>query len=68
MARTMRDQHNERHRFFQEVTSVENTLKQQIVGAVEPQYLQALQDSITGCLNGTVAEIVKYLFKVYGCV
>ena len=66
MARTMRDQHTKRLRIFREVTSVEHTLKQQIVGAVEPQYLQALQNSTTDRLNGTVAEIVKHLFQVYG--
>ena len=64
----MRDQHNERHRIFQEVTAVENALKKQIVGAVEPQYLQALQNSNTGYLHGAVAEIVKHLFQVYGRV
>ena len=68
MARTTRDQHTERLRIFREETAVENSLKQQIVGAVEPQYLQALQDSTTGQFNGTVAEVVKHLFHVYGRV
>ena len=37
MARTLKDQHTERLRVFRKVTAVENALKQQIVGAVEPQ-------------------------------
>ena len=68
LARTMRDQHTERLRIFREVTSVENALKQQIVGAVEPQYLQALRDPTTSRLNGTIPEIMKHLFLVYGRV
>ena len=38
------------------------------MGAVEPQYLQALRDSTTGRLNGTIAQIIKHLFQVYGRV
>ena len=68
MSRTMRDQHTDRLRIFREESAVENALKQQIVGAVELQYLQALQDSTAGQLNGTVVEVVKHLFHVYGRV
>ena len=64
MAKIMRDQHTERLRIFHEVATVKNAFKQQFVGAIEPQYLQALRDSITERLNGTVAEVVKHLFHV----
>ena len=49
---------------FQEVLGVENAPKQKIVAAVEPQYLQAMQDSTTGCLNGTIAQVMRHLFHV----
>ena len=48
MARTLRDQHTERLRVFREVTGVENAPMQQIVAAVEPQYIEALRNSVTG--------------------
>ena len=68
MARTMRDQHTERSRVFREMIGVENALKQQIVAAVEPQYLQAMRDPVTGKLKGTIAEMIKHLLDVYGQV
>ena len=68
MARTMRDQHNDRQRVFREMVGVENALKQQIVAAVEPQYIQALRDPVTGKLNGTIYDIIKHLMDVYGRV
>ena len=68
MARTMRDQHTERLRIFKEVTGVENAFKQQVVAAVEPQYLEVLCNYTTGRLQGTIAEIIRHLFKVYGKV
>ena len=46
----------------------ENTLKQQIVAAVEDQYIAALQDTTTGRHNGTIYEIIRHLFEVYGRV
>ena len=52
MARTIQDQHTERLRLFREVTGVENALKQQIVAAVEPQYLEAIRNQVTGKLAG----------------
>ena len=49
-------------------TGVETALKQQVVAAVEPQYLEARRDPTTRKLNGTISEIVKHLFDVYGRV
>ena len=68
MARTLKEQHTERLRVFRETTGVENSLKQQVVSAVEPQYIEALRNPTTGKLNGTIAEIIKHLFDVYGRV
>ena len=68
MARMMTDQYTERLRVFKEITGIENALKQQIVVAVESQYLDALQDKTTGRLIGTIYEIIQHLFEVYGQV
>ena len=68
MARTIRDRHSKQKRVFRERIGVENALKQQVVAAVEPQYIQALRDPVTGRLNGTIAEVIKHLFQVYGHV
>ena len=68
MARTMQDQHTDRLRVFCEMIGVENALKQQIVAAVEPQYLQAMRDPVTGKLTGIIADIIKHLLDIYGRV
>ena len=68
MARTIRNQHTERLRLFREVTGVENALKQQIIAAVEPQYLEAIRNQVTGKLAGSVYEVIRHLFHVYGQV
>ena len=48
MSNTLRDQHKERLRVFREVQGVEQALRQQIVSAIEPQYLEAFRSSDTG--------------------
>ena len=66
IARTLCDQHTERLRVFHEATGVENALKQQIVAAVESQYIEALRNLVTGKLDGTIYEVIRHLFDVYG--
>ena len=68
MARTLKEQHTERLRVFKETTGVETALKQQVVAAVEPQYLEVLRDTMTGKLNSMIADVIKHLFDVYGRV
>ena len=68
MARTLRDQHTERLRIFREMTGVKNVPQQQIVAVVEPQYLEAIRNQVTGRLTGTVYEVIRHLFHVYGKV
>ena len=68
MVRTLKDQHEQRLKTFKEMTNVENSLKQQLVAAVEPQYIQALRDITTGKLIGTIAQVIKHLYDVYGRV
>ena len=63
-----REEHDKATRLFREVNGVEQTLIQQIVSAVEPKYLRALQTPGTNKLNHTIPEIFNHLFDTYGDV
>ncbi len=47
---------------------MEQALKQQIVAAVEAQYIEALRNQITGRIQAPVADTICHLFQVYGKV
>ena len=47
---------------------MENALKQQVVAAVKPQCIEALRDPTTGKLTGTITDVIRHLFQVYGRV
>eukprot|EP00957_Ditylum_brightwellii_P040449 3061574-Ditylum_brightwellii.AAC.1 len=64
----VRDYHQETLRIFREVTTVEMALKQQIVGAIEVKYLNAVQSSIAQQINRTIPNIFTYLIDTYGDV
>ncbi len=68
MSTVLREQHTERMRVFREVTGVEKALKQQIIKAVDQQWLLAITDRNTQSLTGTVAQILDHLFDTYGHV
>ena len=63
-----REEHRESTRLFCEVLSVERAIIQQIVSAVKPKYLLALQQPGTHRLQKTIPEILKHLFETYGDV
>jgi hypothetical protein len=60
--------HTEQIRLFREVLGVENALKQQLIKAVEPNYLDALRDPVTYDLQGTIYENLTFLTQTYGKV
>ena len=60
------EQHKERLRVFREVQAVEQALRQQIVTAIEPQYLDAFQDAATGCITDSIHQLIQKLFQLYG--
>jgi hypothetical protein len=53
-------------RLFHEVRGVERALMQQIVSAVEPQYLTAMRNRTTGQFNVTIFQLLHNLLTVYG--
>ncbi len=68
MATVLREQHVENLRLFREVTGVEKALKQQILKAVEQQWLLAITNRHSQSLTGTIAQILEFLFDTYGYV
>ena len=57
----MRDLHAEQMRVFKEVNAVDQALIQQIIQAVEPDYLSALRDCTTNSINMPVFNVLDYL-------
>lgn len=55
-------------RVFREVMGVENALKQQLIKAVDPTYLDAIRDHITYDLIGDLQENLHFLLTTYGKV
>ena len=68
MANTMREQHRERLRVFREVQGIDQALRQQIATAIEPQYLEAIRNTVTGRISLPVRDIIRHLYTVYGRV
>ena len=53
---------------FFEVHSVKHTILQQIITAVKPKYLRALQTPGTDRLTCTIPQLFSHLFDTYGDV
>ena len=68
-ANTMKEAHAEALRLFNEVLGVDNALRQQIVGAIEPKYLKSLRNVHTKSITMPVYDIfVRHLYPIYGNV
>ena len=68
MATVLREQYAEFLRAFREVTGVEKAIKQQILKAIEQEWLLAITDRHAQCLQGSIAQILEFLFTTYGHV
>ena len=58
--------HDERTKLFNEVQAVERTLRNQIVEAIDEEYLQPLQNSTTDMINSSIPDIFTFLKDTYG--
>ena len=58
-----RDENEEATRLFREVNGMERALIQQIVSAVEAEYLKVLCNPITNKITKSIPEIFTYLFN-----
>jgi hypothetical protein len=64
--RALKDAHKVQLTNFKEVTGVEQALKQQIIKAVDDNYLAAIRNRQTNSLTGTVHQITNHLIDTYG--
>ena len=64
----MRDLHKEAICVFIEVNAVDKALIQQIIQAIEPEYLSALRDRVTNSINVPVFDVLQHLKNSYGNV
>ena len=58
--------HNESRRLCYEANVVKNTLRNQIVKAIELEYIDRLRDSATDMINNSIPDIIDYLQSNYG--
>ena len=65
---TMMDQHAAQMHGFKEVNAVDQVLIQQIIQAVELDFLSALRDCTTNSINLPVFDVLNYLGNTYGNV
>ena len=64
---TMKELHTERLRVFNEVLNVEAALRQQIVAAIDDQYLASIRSTQSNAINMSVHEILStHLYPLYG--
>ena len=62
----LRDQHAEAVRVFREVAGVEQALRQQLVAAIEADYLMALRNRHTNSITMPIYGIIQFLFMNHG--
>lgn len=58
--------HDESRRLCYKINVVGNTLRNQVVKAIEPKYIDGLWDSATDMINNSIQEIIDYLQWNYG--
>ena len=68
MTTTLKDLHQEHLRVFREVIGVEQALLQQLVEAIEPQYLSALRNRQTNSITVPLYDVLTYLENTFGRV
>ena len=61
-------EHEETTRLFREVLGVERALIQQIIGAIDGNFLKALQSPLTGKIDKTIPQIFSHVYTNYGNV
>ena len=57
---------DESKRIFNECQAVEQVLRQQIIEAIEPEYLEPLRDQYTEMVNDDIPTIFEHLLTTYG--
>ena len=58
--------HDEKVRRYNECQAVEQVLRQQLIEAIEPEYLEALRDPITYMIQDPIPNIISFLQETFG--
>ena len=66
MSNTLTSQFKESLRVYHEVENVDKALKQQLIAAVEPMYLEPMKDRTSDTIVRPLYEVLEYLFDQYG--
>ncbi len=67
LIRTLREQHKDDMHVFTTCNGVDAALRQQIVAAIDDQYLSAIRNSTTNSITRPVYEIIfDHLYETYG--
>ena len=61
-------EHEESTREFHLLKAVENSLKNQLVKAIDDTYIKDLRDRMTGFTTHYIRDILHYLYRTYGLV
>ena len=60
-----RDQHQEQIRKFWETIDIQKALIQQIVAAINNQYIDKLQNDTANTITWSIPEILQYLYDIF---
>ena len=63
---TQKNTFDEALRIFNEYQAVETELRNQIVEAISPEYLQPLRNATTDVLNDSIPDIFNFISTTYG--
>ena len=58
--------HAEQLRQWKEYKNVNDAIKNQLIGAIEPMFIRGLRNQHVGFLNQSIQNILQYLFRNYG--
>lgn len=59
-------QHDENTRCYNECQAIKQALRQQLIKAIEPEYLEALSDPITYMIQVLIPTIISFLQEIFG--
>jgi hypothetical protein len=61
MTTVLKERHADDLKSFKEVTGVEAALKQQLVQAIQPEYLSAVRNRITNAIQIPLSDVLQHL-------
>jgi hypothetical protein len=68
LIRALERQHDEALRVWRQFTLVQDAIKAQIIQAIEPMYLETLNNRYTGFAGITIRAMITHLYNHYGAI